>query len=99
MKAAVRVWGEALRGELHEAGIGVSVICPGYVKSRMTAANSFHMPLLMEADRAARIIRRGLARNRARIAFPWRLYAAVWLISALPPSLTDPLLRRLPKKT
>lgn len=98
-KAAVRVWGEALRGELHEAGIGVSVICPGYVKSRMTAANEFPMPLLMEADRAARIIRRGLARNRARIAFPWRLYAAVWLISALPPSLTDPLLRRLPKKT
>ncbi len=97
-KAAVKVWGEALRGELHEAGIGVSVICPGYVKSRMTADNSFPMPLLMEADRAARIIRRGLARNRARIAFPWPLYAAVWLISVLPPSLTDPLLRRLPKK-
>jgi len=97
-KAAVKVWGEALRGELHEAGIGVSVICPGYVKSRMTADNSFHMPFLMEADRAARIIRRGLARNRARIAFPRRLYAAVWLISVLPPSFTDPLLRRLPKK-
>jgi short-subunit dehydrogenase len=97
-KAAVKVWGEALRGELHEAGIGVSVICPGYVKSRMTADNRFPMPLLMEADRAARIIRRGLARNRARIAFPWPLYAAVWLISVLPPSLTDPLLRRLPKK-
>ncbi len=97
-KAAVRVWGEALRGELHDAGIGVSVICPGYVKSRMTAVNEFHMPLLIEADGAARIIRRGLARNRARIAFPWRLYAAIWLISALPPQLTDPLLRRLPKK-
>jgi short-subunit dehydrogenase len=97
-KAAVKVWGEALRGELHEAGIGVSVVCPGYVKSRMTAGNSFHMPLLMEADRAARIIRRGLARNKARIAFPWRLYAAVWLISVLPQSLTDPLLRRLPRK-
>lgn len=98
-KAAVKVWGEALRGELHEAGIGVSVICPGYVKSRMTADNRFPMPLLMEADRAARIIRRGLARNRPRIAFPWRLYMAVRLISALPPALTDPLLRRLPKKT
>jgi short-subunit dehydrogenase len=98
-KAAVRIWGEALRGELHGAGIGVSVICPGYVRSPMTAVNEFPMPLLMDAERAARIIRRGLARNRPRIAFPWRLYAAVWLISALPPRLTDPLLRRLPKKT
>ncbi len=98
-KAAVRVWGEALRGELHVAGIGVSVICPGYVRSPMTAVNDFPMPLLMDADRAARIIRRGLARNRPRIAFPWRLYVAVRLISALPPGLTEPLLRRLPKKT
>ncbi len=98
-KAAVRVWGEALRGELHGAGIGVSVICPGYVRSPMTAINDFPMPLLMDAERAARIIRRGLARNRPRIAFPWPLYAAVWLLSALPPRLTDPLLRRLPKKT
>ena len=98
-KAAVRVWGEALRGALHDTGIGVSVICPGYVRSPMTAVNDFHMPLLMDAERAARIIRRGLARDRPRIAFPWRLYAAVWLISALPPRITDPLLRRLPKKT
>ena len=97
-KAAVRVWGEALRGHLHDEGIGVSIICPGYIKTPMTQVNEFTMPLLMEAGDAARIIRRGLARNKARIAFPWRLYAAVWLISALPPALTDPLLRRLPKK-
>jgi len=97
-KAAVRVWGEALRGHLHGSGIAVSVICPGYVRSPMTAVNEFPMPLLMGAERAARIIRRGLERDRARIAFPWRLYAAVRLLSALPPGLTDPLLRRLPEK-
>ncbi len=97
-KAAVKVWGESLRGELHAKGIGVSVICPGYVRSPMTAQNKFRMPLLMDAARAARIIRRGLARNRARIAFPRRLHALVSLVAALPPGLTDPLFRRLPKK-
>jgi short-subunit dehydrogenase len=97
-KASVRVWGEALRGMLHGQGLCVTVICPGYVKSRMTAVNDFPMPLLMEAERAARIIRRGLAANRARIVFPRRLFAAVWLLGLLPPAWTDPLLRRLPEK-
>ncbi|WP_119168821.1 SDR family NAD(P)-dependent oxidoreductase [Algihabitans albus] len=97
-KAAVRVYGEALRGHLADKGVSVSVICPGYVKSPMTAVNAFPMPLLMEAERAAEIIAKGLARDRARIAFPRRLYALVWLLAALPPALIDPLLRRLPEK-
>lgn len=97
-KAAVRVWGEALRGQLRGAGIGVSVICPGYVRTRMTAVNRFPMPMLMDADRAAAIIARGLAANRPRIAFPWPVYAAVWLLALLPAGLTDRLLTRLPRK-
>lgn len=97
-KAAVRVYGEALRGELATAGIDVSVVCPGYVRSRMTAANTYPMPMLMDGERAARIIRRGLAKNRARIAFPWPVYAAAWMLGVLPPWLIDPLMARLPKK-
>jgi short-subunit dehydrogenase len=98
-KAAVRVWGEALRGEYAAKGVGVSVICPGYVKTPMTDANDFPMPFLMSPERAASIIMRGLARNKARIAFPWPMYAAIRLIAALPPGLTDPLFARLPKKS
>jgi hypothetical protein len=64
----------------------------------MTAVNAFPMPFLMEVDRAAAIIKRGLTRNKARIAFPWPLAAAAWLLAALPPAVTDPLLRRLPEK-
>jgi short-subunit dehydrogenase len=97
-KAAVRAYGEALRGVLAPAGIRVSVICPGFVRSRITAANRFPMPLLMDADRAARIIRRGLARDRARIAFPFPTYFGLWLLGTLPPALTEPLVRRFPKK-
>jgi len=97
-KAAVRVWGEGLRGSLRGLGLEVSVICPGYVKSPMTDVNAFPMPLLMDAEKAAGIIREGLARNRARIAFPFPTYAVAWLLGVLPPALTDPLLRRLPEK-
>lgn len=97
-KAMVRVWGEALRGVLAADGIGVSVICPGYIDTPMTRVNRFPMPLLMSSERAARICKRGLARNRARIAFPFPTYFAAWLLGTLSPGLTDPLLRRLPAK-
>jgi NADP-dependent 3-hydroxy acid dehydrogenase YdfG len=97
-KAWERVYGESLRIELAAYNIGVSVICPGFVRSRITAANRFKMPFLMDADRAARIIQRGLAANRGRIAFPWPMAASVWLLAALPARLSDALLGRLPRK-
>jgi NADP-dependent 3-hydroxy acid dehydrogenase YdfG len=97
-KAAVRVLGEGLRGSLNGVGIGVSVICPGYVRTPMTDANSFPMPFLMSVEKAACIIRTGLARNRSRIAFPRRMYAALWLLQVLPVALTDAIVARLPRK-
>jgi short-subunit dehydrogenase len=98
-KAAVRVHGEALRGLLRRDGIEVSVICPGYVRTPMTRRNNFPMPFLMDAERAAVIMKRGLARGRARIAYPWPMYALVWLLQALPPGWLDPILGRLPAKS
>lgn len=98
-KAAVKVYGEGLRGVLAGSGVEVSVICPGYVRTPMTDRNGFPMPFLMEADKAARLIRDRLARNKARIAFPWPMLAAVWLLQALPPGFIDPLMRLLPSKS
>jgi short-subunit dehydrogenase len=97
-KAAVKTYGEALRGWLASEGIRVSVVCPGFVRTRMTEKNDFPMPFVMDAAKAARIIRRGLERNKARIAFPWPMYFLAWLLGALPPGLTDPLLKWVPKK-
>ena len=91
-KAAVRVWGESIRYVLKKSDIGVSVICPGFVVSRMTAEAPFPMPFLMTSARASAIIRRGLAHNHARIAFPFGTKAAVWLGSTLPGRLTARLL-------
>lgn len=97
-KAAVRVYGEGLRAAHANDGIRVSVICPGFVRSRMTDGNVFPMPFLMDADRAAAIILRGLARNRARIAFPWPMYAAALLVQAMPSALAERISRSLPAK-
>jgi short-subunit dehydrogenase len=91
-KAAVRVWGESIRYVLRKSGIGVSVICPGFVVSRMTANAPFPMPFLMSSAQASAIIRRGLERNRPRIAFPIGTKAAVWLGTVLPGRWTARLL-------
>jgi hypothetical protein len=64
----------------------------------MTAGNNFRMPFLMSAERAARIVRRGLDKNGARVAFPLPMYLLVWLAAAMPPGLISWGLRRSPRK-
>lgn len=97
-KHFARAYAEELRGRLAREGIRVSAICPGFVTTRMTARNKFPMPFLMDADRAARIIRDGLIANRGRIAFPWPMLAMVRLLGLLPYPLLDRLLRGAPHK-
>ncbi len=97
-KGAVRFYGEALRGSLHHTGVKINVVCPGFIKSRMTAVNKFKMPLLMEARDAAARIACGLSRNEGRIAFPFPMYLVSWVISILPDMFAQPLLRKLPAK-
>ena len=87
-KAAVKTYGEALRGAFRGMGIGVSVICPGYVTSRMIAKDS-GMPFQIEADKAAKIIARGLAKDKARITFPWQVTLIARLVINLPGFLLD----------
>ncbi len=97
-KAAVRTLGEGLRGRYAGKGIGISVICPGHVRSRMSADNKFPMLFLMDADRASRIIRKGLARNKARVTFPMPLALAIWMLNAMPAALAHQITKNLPHK-
>lgn len=97
-KAAVRSYGEGLRGALMRTGVKVNVICPGFVVSRMTGANDFSMPFLMDTAKAAKIIARGLEKNKGRICFPMISYLIVRFIAALPDRLATKLLSRLPAK-
>jgi short-subunit dehydrogenase len=83
-KSAVLSYGLALRGLLSHAGVGVSVICPGYVTTAMTEQESGWKPFEMPPERAAELIYRGLARNRSIIAFPLLLAVLARLGGAVP---------------
>jgi short-subunit dehydrogenase len=71
-KAGVNAYMEGLRIQLRHKGIGVTTICPGFVRTPMTEVNQFHMPWLLEADDAARRIVRALHRRRKVYNFPWQ---------------------------
>ena len=97
-KAAVRIYGEALRGAMARYGVKVNVICPGFIDTPMTAVNDYAMPFMIDAVTAAAITARGLESNGARIAFPLRTYFFAGLMGLLPAGLSSSILRKLPEK-
>lgn len=98
-KGAVRLYGEALRGALKETNVRVNVICPGFVESRMTDKNEFPMPFKIKAKKAAKIIVKGLEKNKGRIAFPLPVHGFVWLLSLLPDTFAQKILANSPSKS
>jgi short-subunit dehydrogenase len=97
-KNFVKSYGEALRGKYADTNIMVNVICPGFVRSRLTDQNKFKMPGFMDADKAAEIIAYGLQKNKGVIAFPWFMVFAVWFLSILPSALRLKIMQALPDK-
>ena len=83
-KAALLSLAESLRPELGRAGVQLRVINPGFVKTRLTAKNTFHMPQLMSPEEAAEAIFKGLGRPGFEIAFPKRLTYTLKVLRLLP---------------
>ncbi len=83
-KAAVNIFLEGLRIQLRGKGIAVTTICPGFVKTPMTAVNDFSMPFVLEADEAARRIVRALRRKVKVFNFPWQTALMMKLTRWLP---------------
>lgn len=94
-KAALKAYGEALRGWLSKDGVNVNVVMPGYVDSRMCSAMPGPKPFLWSADKAASFIAKGLEKNKARISFPFPLNMGTWFLSVFPSSWSQWILKQL----
>lgn len=94
-KAGLKAYGEALRGWLAPQGIRVNVIMPGYVKSPMCDGMPGPKPFLWTPERAAKAIRLGLDKDKARISFPFPLNWGTWWLAVLPASVSTRIVRRL----
>ena len=93
-KAALIHFAECLHLELAPQEVGVWVINPGFVRTRLTDRNDFAMPALMTAGQAASAIVAGLRSGSFEIHFPKRFTLLLKLVSLLPYRWYFPLIRR-----
>ncbi|MEO8015900.1 MAG: SDR family NAD(P)-dependent oxidoreductase, partial [Polaromonas sp.] len=71
-KAALINLAETLYLDLKDSGIGVSLVCPGFVETPLTAQNQFSMPALITPPQAAQEILKGWRKGEFEIHFPKR---------------------------
>lgn len=93
-KAALINLAETLCLDLQDQQIGVSLICPGFVATRLTAQNQFEMPALITPQQSAQHILRGWAQGRFELHFPRRFTLVMKLLRLLPFRLYRSAVRR-----
>jgi NAD(P)-dependent dehydrogenase (short-subunit alcohol dehydrogenase family) len=97
-KSAAVTYLESLRVELHASGVSVVTICPGYIRTPLTAQNRYRMPFLIDADDAARRMARVIAARRSFAVIPWQMALVGFVLRRLPRWLYDRLFARAPRK-
>lgn len=88
-KAAMSSFFESLRIDLRHSGVIVTVIYPGFIKTRLTAGRAAKMPYLMELDDAVKKIVNAIEKGKRSYAFPWQLATIVRSSLVMPAAMYD----------
>jgi hypothetical protein len=97
-KAGLIAYLQSLRAELRPTRLTVHTISPGYLRTALTAGNTFAMPGLLEPDEAARDLLHGVAQGREHIVLPRRIGWLSQALSLLPVRWHDRILLGQPRK-
>jgi short-subunit dehydrogenase len=89
---------ESLRTAVAKHGVAVTTVCPGFVRTDLTAGNTFPMPFMIEADDAARAICNGLERGQMEIVFPLPMAVLMKVARLLPVRVWAAAMGRAAKK-
>ncbi|QLG87505.1 SDR family NAD(P)-dependent oxidoreductase [Chitinibacter bivalviorum] len=93
-KAALINLAEILYSDLHPKGLNVYLINPGFVKTGLTAKNTFAMPALQTPQQAAMAIWQGISAGEFEIHFPRRFTRWLKLLQLMPYRLRFALFER-----
>ncbi|MGB0748426.1 MAG: SDR family NAD(P)-dependent oxidoreductase, partial [Magnetospiraceae bacterium] len=94
-KAALIAMAESLRPEAVAAGVDLKLINPGFIKTPLTDKNTFPMPFLMAADKAADQLVDSFLRPGFEVTFPKRLAWSMKVLRFLPYPLFFAITRRM----
>ena len=97
-KGAIINFFQSMWVHLREHNIGVTIVNPGFVRTPLTDKNDFHMPFLIESDKAARIICSGIARGRSDISFPFPFSWTIRFLRLLPHPIYNWIMTRVWKR-
>lgn len=97
-KSGVNALLEGARAELRGSGITTSIICPGWIRTAMTADIAEHLPDILELDAAAARIHAAIQKRTPFVAFPAWTAFKLRLLSCLPTSWRDHLLVTMLKR-
>jgi short-subunit dehydrogenase len=88
-KSGLNALFESLRISLRKLNVSVTIICPGFIRTPMTANNKNPMPFLIEQDDAAARMYQAIIKKKKWFAFPWQLVTAMRIARILPAGLYD----------
>lgn len=88
-KAGMSTFLESVRLDLQDAGIDVSIIHPGFIKTPLTSGRENKMPFLLELETGTNKIIRAIEKRKKSYAFPWQLASLVRLGMIFPVFLYD----------
>ena len=97
-KAACIRYCESLRVELKLSGVSVVTICPGYIRTPMTAVNKFKMPFLIDVDEAVIRFARAINAKTSFAVIPWTMGIAARVLRLIPNWLYDLIFSKMPRK-
>jgi short-subunit dehydrogenase len=92
-KAAVLTFMDGLRLDLHGHGVHAMTLCPGFVRTPMTAPLAGKLPFAIDRDEAVTEMVRAIERRASTYVFPWQVRALSrvlevgpeWLVERLSP--------------
>ena len=92
-KAAVIAFMDGLRMRLAGTGVHAMTLCPGFVRTPMTAHLGHWLPFLLEPDAAVALMSKAIERRLGTYTLPWQMqllrgvmiYAPEWLVTRIAP--------------